>query len=141
MSEIGAVFWLLNRRGPAPNGLGLRRVPGRLTRHLRSRRARRHSSRSQAPRPSAHAVNRYAATTGSSDASRKDTKCLASVNQELRDLILETLAVDIGHDGQPHGACRIRRPQQCNRRFSEVLRFWKQWIIDEGLRIAVIERK
>jgi hypothetical protein len=28
--------------------------------------------------------------TGSSDASRKDTKCLPSVNQELRNLILET---------------------------------------------------
>jgi hypothetical protein len=29
----------------------------------------------------------------------------------LRDLNLETPAVDIGHDGQPHGARRISRPQ------------------------------
>jgi hypothetical protein len=34
--------------------------------------------------------------TGSSDESRKDTKRLPSVDQELRDLILEDLAVDIG---------------------------------------------
>ena len=50
-------------------------------------------------------------------------------------------AVHIGHHGQPHGAGRISRPQQRDRRFSEVRRFRKQWIVDEGLRIAVVERE